>query len=335
VYLAQLLKKIHYYASKVGIEVREDNASIKTFLEKNIITPKEPLPPSTPHEQLQQPLFFDVVRSNSSVTTTETVVLYDVAGEVFVGSNTVRQYAPFIKHADGIVLLLDPKQFEDVNQVVSGGITLKETSSVLDAINNIISNEKIGAKCTVPIAVCVSKIDEEEVQALLSDDLKELLKSDVKEIIGIDKSRIPVFNAKEYNPIAKKLYTFISEKDAPLYQKMKNSYANYSYFAFTALGCDTVVQRNEQGVEVCCPEGPILPKRIEEPIIWLLHKFGYIGTNEVLYSPMPKTVLCNKCGDEMDELQNSESKIKGCLWWKKTVYYKYKCKKCGNRREEN
>ena len=127
VYLSQLLRRMRTYAVKVGLSAIVNNTGVRTFLENNVIAANEPLPGSTPSTRFQQPLFYEMVRdAKEHGRVTETFVLYDVAGEVFKESSLVNKFAPFVEHADGVIVLIDPMQFEIVSGVMNQGSQLDE-----------------------------------------------------------------------------------------------------------------------------------------------------------------------------------------------------------------
>ena len=99
VYLSQLLRRMRSYSVKVGLNAIVNNTGVRTFLEKNSIAANTPLPGSTPAQQFQQPLFYEMVRdAQDHGRITETFVLYDVAGEVFKDPALIIKFAPFIEH---------------------------------------------------------------------------------------------------------------------------------------------------------------------------------------------------------------------------------------------
>ena len=53
------------------------------------------------------------------------------------------------------------------------------------------------------------------------------------------------------------------------------NFANYNYFAFSALGCD-VETRIYEGAERSFPQEVPAPVRLAEPFFWLLHTFGLL-----------------------------------------------------------
>ena len=372
VYLSQLLQKMKTYAVKAGLSAVVTNASVRTFLEKNVIAAAEPLPGSTPATQLQQPLFYEMVRdAKEHGKITETFVLFDVAGEVFKENSLINKFAPFVEHVDGVIVLIDPMQFEVVGGVANEGVTLDEPVVVLDAVQNIVTRGNVNEKCDIPFAVCISKADTEVVQRVLSDDLSAMLLDDVHGVKDTSGFNLPLFNAKEYNPILNELYSFVQNNELVLAQQMQTNYSRYAYFAFTALGCDVgtfkkfrdheyerikkeckenklripsqyveiengeypdmCFESNSTGlVEYKCPIGPVLPKRVEEPLLWLFHKLGYIDVNEPIDDPSIPKVPCPQCGSIKTEDVPEDEREYTTGWgpFKKKHYINRRCE-CG------
>ncbi len=332
VYLSQLLRRMRNYSVKVGLSAVVNNTGVRTFLEKNGISANQPLPGSTPATQFQQPLFYEMVRSSPTHgRITETFVLYDVAGEVFKAAALIRKFAPFIAHSDGIIMLIDPMQFEVISGASIGGKSLDEPTVVLDAIHNIVaqSGTDVHKKCQIPMAVCLSKADTQEVQSVLSETLRSRLLNDVCEIPGADGLNMPLFNGGEYAPIARELLRFISTNEPVLGHQMQINYEHYAFFAFTALGCAVKTEQRENGEPYQYPVGPVVPKRVEEPLLWLFYRFGYIGTN----APLPGEIHCPECGAEDSfELPEEDQFIvvkKGLFKKKEKQFVNRCCNRCG------
>lgn len=328
VYLSQLLSGMSGYAVKAGLSAngRVFSASIRNFIETNRVAMGKPMPPSTPFQYLQQPLFYQISSGgNSSRKREDTLVLYDVAGEVFQYVDVIKKFAPYIAHADGIMLLIDPMQFDAIRQVADTNEQFDEPAAALEAIQNIISGNDPNKKCETPVAICLSKIDTKSVQEVLDRSLIDLLREDVCQDIGPDNSPKQVFNARQYNPIVDRLDRFMKQQDLPLAQMMKNNYSLYCYFAFTAMGCDVRKMTNDMGEEVDTPIGPVLPKRIEEPLLWMLHELKYIGVNEPIHYPDRIFIHCPSC-DSIDT-QPCEIKVKRGPFRKEI--HNRKCNRCG------
>lgn len=334
VYLSQLLKKMKTYVAKVGLNAPDSSASVTEFKNANPIIANTPLPGSTPANKLQQPLFYELVRDlGNNKKSVETFVVYDVAGEVFQRNDpdAVRRFAPFVERADAVILLLDPLQFEVVSGAAIGKKELADPTTALETIHSIVAGDT-EEKCDTPFAVCISKIDTEEVQNVLSGRLRELLLNDVigvKDSSGINQT---TFNAHEYNPILEELIDFMQNNDdnrMVLADQMRTNYSRYSYFAFTALGCEVKERKEPSGQVVQYPVGPVLPKRIEEPLLWIFHELGYIDTSEPIAYPYNK--VCPECGSRKTyELPEEERTIKQG-WFRKPLIVSHCCYECGHK----
>lgn len=330
VYLSQLLKDMGKYVAKVGLAANGKvmGTGVQNFLEANVVKSGQPLPSPTPFVRLQQPMFYQLSQDlGGDLKHEECLVLYDVAGEVFSSPEEVTKFAPFVEHADGVLMIIDPLQFEAIRDVANVGDTEKkhqDPATALEVIQNIISHGNVTKKCQTPFAICMSKIDTDEVQAVLSDNLRRMLIDDVASDIGRDGENRPLFNAKGYNPILEELTLFMKEKSGELVNQLRGNYSLYSYFAFTSIGCPTEIKLQDTGEELKVPVGPILPKRIEEPLLWLLHVFGYIGTNAPIPYPGKKFVRCPKC----ESIDTQDCDILVRLGILRTERHNRKCNNC-------
>ncbi len=334
VYISQLLKNMSNYVTKAGLSATINSPNSRTFLEANPIQTITPLPGSTPAGRFQQPLFYQITRSvGETQRVTETFVLYDVAGEALADPDLARPYAPFIAHSDGMIMLLDPFQFESFREVNGNSSALSETKTVLDTIHNIISKGDDNEKIDIPIAVCISKIDLDEVQKVLGPELCELLRADVYGEEDEDGFCKPLFNEKQYAPIFEGLDAFFKQKEPALAKQLENDYVSYAYFAFTALGCAVQNEVSENGETYQYPVGPVLPKWVEEPLLWLFYKMGYIGSNML----PAVSCTCPKCGGNRTKPLPPEDQIQEVhkLFWKERIFVNRVCLDCGYRWEFN
>ncbi|MEF2955185.1 MAG: GTPase domain-containing protein [Blautia sp.] len=322
VFLSQLIKYLGKYAPKVGLSAQTATASARVYLEMNKVEAGRPLPGSTPPERLLQPLFYDLVRLTPQGKITQTFVLYDVAGENCVNPDLMHRFGRFIENADGIFLLIDPAQFNAVQDITQKKSETANAESVLEAIHNLVARGSSNEQCKIPIAVCVSKSDT-EIQDVIDPELCSMIQNEVvglKDRTGHGKN---IFNASQYNPIAQGWCEFMMNNEVALEQMLYVNYSAYNYFSFTALGCDV----DEEGR----PVGPLLPKRIEEPLFWLFNQFGYIDSDIPIFKPGKERIKCPECGsEEVEELPEEERvRIIGRFFKKKEVYYSHRCSACG------
>lgn len=328
VYLSQLIKNLKNYAAKVGLAAITTTPSAREFLQNNQVKVGEDLPGSTAANRLQQPIFYDLVRSTSLGTKkTNTFVIYDVAGENCLDAQLLRRFARFIENADGIFLLIDPKQFQAIESVSedSAGEAVGPTA-VLDAIYNLVSQGDAGSKCAIPLAVCISKSDLYQVQEVLDLELCSRILDEVRTLRDRAGHGLPRFVASDYNEIARGLKDFMVNQEEALEQQLYSYYSTYNYFAFTALGCEVIEGK---------PVGPLLPKRIEEPLLWLFYQFGYIDTDREVFSPAQEMVICPICrSGNVEKLEGEDSWVTERVGlFRRPQQYKVEhgCRDCGHK----
>lgn len=329
VYLAQLINNLQLYTYKVGLAQSIIGDSSKYFAKKNKIIANKKLPDSTPKESFQQPLFYNLTKSTGEGTNRiETFVLYDVPGEIFEeDGGVINNYAKFIEHSNAFIFLVDPYQFAMVVGGDGHAILKDAPATALDKIHSIINKGDMGQKCNVPIAVCISKIDDHNIKELFDIQLNNLLSEDLEVIKGAKGLPAPIFNAKQYNLYGKKLEQFVIDYGGILATSLDAGYNNYNYFAFTALGCE---------VEENVPKGPIVTKHIEDPLLWIFYKLKYIKADDIVYHD----VYCPYCKlPDVSLLEDDDEKAeiigtKGFIFKKDMIdYYKYRCNnpKCPNK----
>lgn len=327
VYLYKLFEEMGRYVAKAHLNAFE-TPSVMQFLSDNAIVDGQPMPGSTT-VYLHQPLFFDLVRSTGvNEKRVETLVLYDVTGETFEDprrTGDALKYSPFIRYADGIILLIDPEQFPAFVGAKAGRNLRYKPTQALRNIHSIVTNGDAHKKCRKPIAICISKMD--EMMNLFPDDLRQRLSEEVEGIRDNRGFYEPLFNAKAYNPILDGLYAFFQNYDESLSLMMDNNFRNYAYFAFTALGCavDSATGRPVKENE------HITTRRIEEPLLWFFHCFDYIKANAKIDYPYQR-VPCPSCGKtDTYVLPLEEREIRYGFLNLKRRYINRCCNECGKR----
>ncbi len=316
VYLSQLVRNIVNNAAKVGLSAHVTSNSTRQFLKENPVQMGVPLPGSTQPENFVQPLFYDLAKTMPDGKKQDnTIVLYDIAGENCTDDEKMVAFGSFVRHSDGMILLLDPKQLPFVNSDGYGDI--EQVTAVLDTLYLTITGSKAG-KSPIPLAVCIPKADKPSIQQIFAFnpnedfvmyqpptppkklfkkqvtpppepradlDVQRLLMEDVKNLVD-PQSRlpVPVFYSTEYNAISRKLARMIGKYVPDLAIKLNTDHDYFNFFAFSALGCD-VHEIEENGLKISKPVSAISPKRIEEPLYWLFCKFGYITPSEPLSKP--------------------------------------------------
>lgn len=284
VYISQLLKNMNRYASYVSMDAFFTSDHESNFIEDNPVEVGKPLPRPTMDGQLSQPMFYDLVQSTKDgKVRTDTIVIYDIAGENCRTAAAMQKYGKFVTKSDGIILLVDPSQLDLVVQDKLGeNVRSAEPALVLNTIHNAFVTSNSKEKQDIPVAVCISKSDsfEEMLPYAASSDISPVVDSFTDE-------NLPLFNATEYNTLEPEILRLLHNN--PMVTNLKNGYKNYNFFVFSATGCAVEVREVPgEGTALSFPVAPPIPKRIAEPLLWLFFKFGYIGSDVPIRLPYPR-----------------------------------------------
>lgn len=330
VYISKLLENMANYAPKVGLTASVTAPSARNFVLHNPVRHTDPLPPATPADSFQQPVFYDILKDEgNNRVRRETFVLYDVAGEIFNNADAIENFAKYIKHSDGMILLVDPMSIADIANNVEQSDKYQQRASVntvLSAIYGLVKHNQYN-KCVVPLAVCLPKCDLPALQSAFDPELVELLINDVKGIRQPGSIKCTAqFNADDYNNIADYLHKFLMDHEFAMLTNVDTEYSNYAYFAFTVLGCGTDADNK--------PVSHVSPKRIEEPLFWLFNQFGYIGTSHPIARaiPLPKHCPKSRCGSSNTSIITDpaeKTRVVRKLFTKIIEPVDYICNDCG------
>lgn len=278
VYLSQLCKYISDQISNFNITSNPTSIYAREYLESNPVLMGKELPVGSPPEQLLQPLCFDLVYRRDGVEMYHTIVFYDIAGENCVDPERMQGFGRFVEHSNGIILLIDPDQF-------SGKFDGTQPVKVLETIFTVFQNHNADQVRNLPIAVCISKGDKIAME-MIQQNLNDI--QFLQDNYGYFQPR---FNTDDYNPIHDAINSFVQRNNSNLHVRMRILYDNYNYFIFSAIGTSTV---KIDGTDLDTPAGPPIPKRIMEPVVWLLYKFKFINSHGEIHEP--KDWICNTCG---------------------------------------
>lgn len=273
VYISQLLKGMATYAAKSGLSAFYTSDRAANFIEANPVKKGVPLPNSNLPNNLSQPMFFDLVQNIGNTVKTDTIVLYDIAGENCQDANAMIQFSRFVKHADGLILLIDPKQ---LNFIANADIEkIAEPRIVLQTLHNVLV-ERSNQKSHMPLAICISKSDQ------CFDILPETAQDAIPNPVFNEFGEVPrEFDGKTFNQLSQPLTSLLNQNAFDFCTDLRNRYINFNFFAVSAIGCDC--PKDEHGVSR--PSMDPEPRRIEEPILWLFKQFGFIRSNTKVLRP--------------------------------------------------
>lgn len=286
VYISQLLKYMSKYVNYVGMDSYFTSDHELSFVERNPVRFGEALPEATMAKRLSQPMYYDLVQNlGGGRLKTNTIVLYDIAGENCAAVGRMEKFGRFVTKSDGIILLLDPNQLGLSKATANENEKVADLKLVLNTIHGAFRERRSNKQLDVPMAVCISKSD------MIRDSLPEDCRGDI--IVARNNSSgkpMKKFNATAYNPLEEMLANLMRDGNGQeVHSALNSGYEHFNYFAFSATGCAV-----EERSGVSYPAAPPVPLRIAEPLLWLFFKFGYIGSDRPIRLPeqreYPETV---------------------------------------------
>lgn len=203
--------------------------------------------------------------------TFDTTVLsfYDAAGEDLTNQDRVHTQA-YLGVAGGLILLLDPWQLPgarariDVpDAAIRGAAPPLEVLGMITDMLRTTHQVKTRRKVTVPLAVVFAKMD--AFFPVLGSNHPLLTKPPTRP--GYDEAT----GQSTHEHVRAMLHEYGADDiDAHL----DLHYSSYRYFAVSALGAPP-----DYAAEVV-DAGGVQPFRVEEPLLWLLHRFGAIDRSK-------------------------------------------------------
>lgn len=274
VYLSQLLTKIDEILIRAGMTVAGLCPEVDDFLKSHTIRKGQHLPGGNATNVLTTPIPVNVMSKKDG--SRHTLVFYDIAGENCVNAGQMEKYGPFIKNADGIIMIMDPRQFTDL--IYLGGDDDEATDDtyspdkvVAAMYTAFVSSESAGGKSGTPLAAALSKSDLLKETEVIGENSNIFKKIPYEEYIGrgFPYDDCTVVNA-EVKMLLKK-----SIKGEILAEKLMQFFPTHSYFAFSALNGTPIVSEEGSSKRYQMEVNPEAI-RVEEPLFWLLHKMEMI-----------------------------------------------------------
>lgn len=263
VYMSSLLKNISYYVENIGYNGASPTNGVFSFTHFNKVENGQKLPSPTSPELVQQPLCFVMYKNLAgNKLASYTVVLYDLAGEYFNSDPKQdirveeKHRKKLLKHANGIILLIDPSQLTGRDEKNLAVAALENIQAVL------LEGSKVGKLSTTPIAICIPKADDIEFLKMFGTEIQSLAMQSAE--YDMDVPKIP---AEQYNELNDKLLENMKMNHVNGVMSRMRNFEMSRFFAFSAVNGDLI----RDGVLTGRP----FPQRIEDPLLWLLAKNGY------------------------------------------------------------
>ena len=192
-----------------------------------------------------------------------TLTFYDTAGENLDSGDEMLIYNRYIPNSKGIILLLDPLQVPAIRAQLEGKMPLPamntEVTDVLSrVVENIRSVRNITGTINIPLALAFTKLDALEKFDVLPED--SILRENSRHL------DMGVFSQSEFETCNIEMRDILENwLDDELVQLMKN-FSKYAFFGVSALGDVPTNNRLQE----------IKPKRVLDPLLWLLAENKYI-----------------------------------------------------------
>lgn len=194
---------------------------------------------------------------------TVSLVFFDTAGEDLNDQDVMSTVNKYIYRADGIILLLDPLQLAVVRDQLAGRVGMPEqnteTADIISRTTNLIlTGRRLPPNATVPtpLAVAFSKFD--AVQPLVDPQFQ----------LNATPNHAEGFDVRDFAAVNGEMQSLLAQWGGEgLLHHVQARYPKHGFFGLSALGC------NPHGIDVV-PR--VLPRRVEDPFLWLLHQHGLI-----------------------------------------------------------
>lgn len=253
-------------ANAVGKELYEQNYRKPLFVDKTVTAETD-----TGQEVPAMIFPIDFMRTKRRVTLT----VYDTAGENFNNEDNMRNFTGYLSNSKGMILLLDPLQIPEIREKVEGKIPLPPIGNsavdildrVVDVIEGYTNNRK--KPFDISLAVTFTKIDafDEVGDDVIPED--SCLRSDSTHV---DKG---AFSLEEFESTKIAMATLLDNfltYNQEFAQKLRR-FKNYAFFGVSALGYPPDVDGTLR------KEGP-QPRRVLDPLLWILSQNKYIPTKK-------------------------------------------------------
>jgi hypothetical protein len=285
-YMTALLRQIRRRLAKgesIGMSLEfEDDESRNYFREKEakIFKAHEPPPltvrggddmnepEATMYLTVRFPVRGLVARLRHGEVGAISLVIPDPSGELFEKREDAYALGHYVGNARAILLMMDPWA-SDAYRERRGG-DLPEYSNPGDALNYMIKNLRSDAgekgKLDQALAVVLTKCDEEGM--FDPDD-------------PAWKGKFPP-QGRTYSPqLAREISDVVVQyaeeqlELANVVAMARSNFKNVCFFAASALGSPPILTEDEDGNTVARLRNPE-PRRVEEPLLWVLHQWGYL-----------------------------------------------------------
>ena len=272
-YIAILVNEIkRKMALPFNCSIKESDDSTQTRYDEYFYKPifKGNRPLDSTSSGRQDPLLFSVdFYRNNRILDSLLLPLYDTAGENIENQAVLMENANYILNAGGIILLLDPFEIEEITDVLKeNGVRLpnvqaEKMENILNRLQILLQRGDSKKVIQTPIAIVLTKLD-------LLTDYSTLIPEDSPLRRECTHLADGGFSKREFTAVdsaVRELLNGCSEA-SNLFMKLK-AFKNAAFFAVTSFGCDPEMSDLKRSMK---------PRRVLDPLLWLLAINGYIKT---------------------------------------------------------
>jgi hypothetical protein len=237
--------------------------------------------PKTVDTRDSRPLVYQLSRSRrgafgTSRDTVLTLVFLDTAGERFTSQERIETELRYLAEADAVLVLVDPHDLAGTQKPAAAATaeaggrlrTAEATAPSTDVLNRVLQHLKGvhgvqgNKKLKLPVAVAVTKLD--------------LLWPQLGANSPLHRSRAPgaVYDAEDRATVHTEVQALLSGwQEQQVELRLRQSCSDYQLFAMSMLGA--APRGDNLGL------GGVRPHRVEDPLMWLLHRFGMLDRGKV------------------------------------------------------
>jgi hypothetical protein len=195
------------------------------------------------------------------------LVFFDTAGEDLNDKDIMSTVNKYIYRSDGIILLIDPLQLDQVRIQLGSGVGMPdmqaETADIIARTTNLIEEGRgVGrdTKIPIPLAVAFSKFD--AVRPLIDGQFQLLASPDHR----------GCFDERDRKAVNTEMMALLDDwGGGEIVDMVGMRYERSSFFGLSALGC------NPHGTN-SIPR--VIPHRVADPFLWLLAQHRLIRSVE-------------------------------------------------------
>lgn len=275
VYLSQVLGKIKQILIRADMTVAGLCPEVDEFVKYHTIRKGQSLPGGNATDVLTTPIPVNV--KNNKDGRRYTLVFYDIAGENCVDAGQMEKYGSFIRNADGIIMIMDPRQFTDLVYLGNDDEDNMDDAYTPDKVASamytaFVASDFAGGKCEIPLAATLSKSDLLKGTGVIGDysNIFQNIHYNDYEVRGF-----PYDDWLNLNTEVRMLLTRKSINGEILDNQLEQFFPKHAYFAFSALnGTPEVLEEgNTKKYQMNVNPEAV---RVEEPLFWLLYKMNII-----------------------------------------------------------